>query len=65
MVSIKNKDFILAMIISICLGLLIVSIINSNNRESVGPVIMDSLSDDFYKKSLDSFPFDHSKITNE
>lgn len=65
MVSIKNKDFILAMIISICLGLLIVSIINNNDKESVKPVLIDSLSDDFYKKTLDSFPFDHSKIPDE
>jgi hypothetical protein len=62
----KNKDFFYAMIISLMLGLLVVSIIGENKREL--PTVqneIDTLSHEDYKKSLDSFFFDHSKIPNE
>ena len=61
----KNKDFFLAMIVSVLLGLLVVAVIDSNHRENSKTTQVDSLSDDYYKKSLDSFFFDHSKIPDE
>ena len=61
----KNKDFFFAMLISLLVGLTIVKLTNKSKKELTTPTITDTTSQDFYKKSLDSFFFDHSKIPDE
>jgi hypothetical protein len=61
----KNKDFFFAMLISLLVGLTIVGLTNKNEKELPTPSPIDSTSKDYYKKSLDSFFFDHSKIPDE
>jgi hypothetical protein len=65
-VKMKNKDFFYAMIVSLMFGLLVVSIVSENKKElpSVQTKV-DTTSQEYYKKSLDSFFFEHSKIPNE
>jgi hypothetical protein len=61
----KNKDFFFAMLISLLVGLTIVGLTNKSKKELTTPTITDTTSQDFYKKSLDSFFFDHSRIPDE
>ena len=61
----KNKDFFFAMLISLLVGLTIAELTNESKKELTTPTITDTTSQDFYKKSLDSFFFDHSKIPDE
>ena len=61
----KNKDFFFAMLISLLVGLTIVGLTNKNEKELPTPASVDSTSEDYYKKSLDSFFFDHSRIPDE
>jgi hypothetical protein len=61
----KNKDFFFAMLISLLVGLTIVGLTNKSKKELTTPTITDTTSQDFYKKSLDSFFFNHSKIPDE
>jgi len=61
----KNKDFFFAMLISLLVGLTIVGLTNKNEKELPTPSAQDTTSQEYYKKSLDSFFFDHSKIPNE
>ena len=61
----KNKDFFFAMFVSLLIGLTIVGLTNKNEKELPKTTSIDSTSEDYYKKSLDSFFFDHSKIPNE
>jgi hypothetical protein len=48
----KNKDYFILMIVSLILGFIVVGITTSE----------DSFSDEYYKKQLESYPFEHSKI---
>jgi hypothetical protein len=64
-VKMKNKDFFFAMLISLLVGLTIVGLTNKSKKELTTLTITDTTSQDFYKKSLDSFFFDHSKIPDE
>jgi len=52
-VKMKNKDYFILMIVSLILGFIVVGITTSE----------DSFSDEYYKKQLESYPFEHSKIT--
>lgn len=61
----KNRDFFLSMFISILFGLFIMSVIKSYEVQTPEPVKVDTTSDEYYKKSLDSFYFDHSRIPDE
>jgi len=61
----KNKDFFYSMIVSLMLGLLIVSIVEENKKEPPVKNQIDTTSQNYYKKSLDSFFFDHSRIPDE
>lgn len=58
----KNRDFFLSMFISIFFGLFIMSVIKSYEVQTPKPVKVDTTSDEYYKKSLDSFYFEHSRI---
>jgi hypothetical protein len=51
----KNKDYFILMIISLILGFIVVGIANSKN----------SLTNEFYKKELESYPYEHSKIPKD
>jgi hypothetical protein len=48
----KNKDYLTLMIISLLLGFIIVEITYSK----------DSSNDEYYKKQLESYFYEHSKI---
>ena len=61
----KNRDFIVSMLVSILFGLLLMSILKSYEVHGLKPVKVDTTSDEYYKKSLDSFYFDHSRIPDE
>jgi hypothetical protein len=61
----KNKEFFFAMLFSLIIGLTIVGLTNKEEKELPTPSAQDTTSQEYYKKSLDSFFFDHSKIPNE
>jgi len=48
----KNKDYFILMIISLILGFIVVGIENS-------------LTNEYYKKELESYPYEHSKIPED
>lgn len=49
----KNKDYFILMIISLILGFIVVEL----------TPLKDSLKGVYYKKQLESYPYEHSKIT--
>ena len=53
------------MLFSLIIGLTIVGLTNKEEKELPTPSAQDTTSQEYYKKSLDSFFFDHSKIPNE
>jgi hypothetical protein len=61
----KNKEFFFAMLFSLIIGLTIVGLTNKGEKELPTPSVQDTTSQEYYKKSLDSFFFNHSKIPNE
>lgn len=48
----KNKDYFIFMIVSLLIGFIVVGLTSSE----------DSFNDEYYKKQLELYPFDHSKI---
>lgn len=61
----KNRDFIVSMLVSILFGLLLMSILKSYEVHSLEPVKVDSTSDEYYKKNIDTSFLDHSRIPDE
>ena len=73
----KSKDYFILVVISLVIGFLITKInkFGTNTRiikyqtqeETRDQVkyLKDSFSDDYYKKELESYPFDHSKIPHD
>lgn len=61
----KNKDFLLSMILSILIGLFVMAVIKSYEVQTPEIVKVDTTSDEYFEKKLDSFFFDHSKIPND
>ena len=51
----KNKDYLTLMIISLLLGFILVELTYSE----------DSFNDEYYKKQLESYPYEHSKIPTD
>ena len=61
----KNRDFFLSMIISILFGLIVMSILKSYEVHSLEPVKVDTTSDEYYRKNLETTLLDHSRIPDE
>lgn len=61
----KNRDFIASMLVSILFGLFVMTIIKSYEVAQVEPVKVDTTSEEYYKKSIDTSLFDHSRIPDE
>lgn len=61
----KNRDFIVSMLVSILFGLLLMSILKSYEVHSLKPVKVDTTSDEYYRKNLDTTLLDHSRIPDE
>jgi len=61
----KNKEFFFGMLFSLIIGLTIVGLTNKKEKELPTHSVQDTTSQEYYKKNLDSFFFDHSKIPNE
>lgn len=51
----KNKDYFILMIISLILGFIVMGIAN----------LKSSLTNEYYKKELESYPYEHSKIPKD
>ncbi len=51
----KNRDYFILMIISLVLGFIVVEITTSKY----------SFSDEYYKKEIQSYPYEHSKIPTD
>jgi hypothetical protein len=54
-VEMKNRDYFILMIISLVLGFIVVEITTSKY----------SFSDEYYKKEIQSYPYEHSKIPTD
>jgi hypothetical protein len=51
----KNKDYLTLMIISLLLGFIVVELTS----------LKESFNDVYYKKQLESYPYEHSKIPTD
>ena len=70
----KSKDYFILMVISLVLGYFILKISNNQNKNIIVrypkrkevqeqvKYLRDSFGDEYYKKQLESYPFEHSKI---
>jgi len=73
-VKMKSKDYFILMVISLVLGYFILKISNNQNKNIIVrypkrkevqeqvKYLRDSFGDEYYKKQLESYPFEHSKI---
>lgn len=63
----RSREFLAWSIVSILFGFAVTSVYTSKKQkveitENEIKHLKDSLESEYYKKQLDSYPFDHSKI---
>jgi competence protein ComGC len=62
----RNSSFfmLVSVLFVIFISIIITSIIDSSNKQTTHN-IKDSLEIEYYKKQLESYPYDHSKIPTD